>query len=288
MPEFTQAAALIRFSRGLSRALARAWSSVDLAKRFAGHHRRGKRDVQAAAAASHRDDEAGVGSVVNAVRHAGRFATEQQDVAIGEIEFRVGQGGFGRKQHQPAAIAASPLLEAREVEVPGKLRHFEVIHAGAPEIAVGTVKAGRLDDVDAEAEAGRHAQDGAGIAGDVRLVERDADASGQFHASLICGYPATVVLSTEKNHSAAVAFRGECGYRAGIVNTNRRRQAWNICLSLISPAELVGLQPDGGFGSTLFLTFSKLHRLDSRRNFSRSPKESSDVFQTAARPEGPA
>jgi hypothetical protein len=40
-----------------------------------------------------------------------------------------------------------------------------------------------------------------------------------------------------------------------------------MCFSLLQPAELAGLQPDGGFGSTLFLTFSKLDRIDSRRSF---------------------
>ena len=56
----------------------------------------------------------------------------------------------------------------------GEGRHFEIVHAGAPEVAVGDVEAGGLDDVDGDAEAGGHAQDSAGVAGDVGLVERDA------------------------------------------------------------------------------------------------------------------
>ena len=48
-------------------------------------------------------------------------------------------------------------------------------------VAVGQVEAGRLDDVDGEAEAGGHAQDRAGVAGDVGLVERDAQANFTAH-----------------------------------------------------------------------------------------------------------
>jgi hypothetical protein len=54
---------------------------------------------------------------------------------------------------------------------------FEIIHASAFEIAVGHVEACRLDDVDMDAETRRHAQDRARIAGDVGLVERDAQLS---------------------------------------------------------------------------------------------------------------
>ena len=43
---------------------------------------RGQRDVEAAAAALHRDQQPRVGAVVDMVRHAGRFAAEQQDVAV--------------------------------------------------------------------------------------------------------------------------------------------------------------------------------------------------------------
>ena len=46
-------------------------------------------------------------------------------------------------------------------------------------VAVGQVEAGRLDDVDGDAEAGSHAQDRSGVAGDVGLVEGDAQV--QFH-----------------------------------------------------------------------------------------------------------
>jgi hypothetical protein len=262
--------------------------SAKLAQRFAGHHGRGQRDVEAAAAALHRDHQPRVGDLVHIVGHAGRLTAEEQDIAVFEMELRVGQGRPGGQEHEPAAFGTPPLGEAREVDMPSKPRHFEIVHAGAPQIAIGDIEAGRFDNVDADAETGGHAQYGAGVAGDVGLVERDANAFGQLGASSDCGYPATVLPSTEKNRSAAVAISSECGYRAAIVNTNRRRQAWYICLSHFSPAELAGLRPDGGFGSTLFLTFQSFIVSIPAGIFSRSPKESSDVFQTAARAESPA
>jgi hypothetical protein len=50
----------------------------------------------------------------------------------------------------------------------------------------------------------------------------------------------------------------------------------------------VGLQPDGGFGSTLSLTFQSFIVSIPAGILSRFPKESSDVFQSAARVEIPA
>jgi hypothetical protein len=50
----------------------------------------------------------------------------------------------------------------------------------------------------------------------------------------------------------------------------------------------VGLQPDGGFGSTLSLTFQSFIVSIPAGILSRFPKESFDVFQSAARVEIPA
>lgn len=148
---------------------------AQLARRLAGSHGGGEREVEAAAAARHGDQKAGIGPLVNMVRHAGRFAAEKKYIPIRIGKIRVGGRSRRREQKQAAAPARPPLLEAVEVHVPGKRRHFEVVHAGAPEVAVGEVEAGGLDDVDGDAEAGGQAQDGAGVAGDVGLVERDAE-----------------------------------------------------------------------------------------------------------------
>ncbi len=51
---------------------------------------------------------------------------------------------------------------------------LEIVHAGAAEVAVGGVEAAGLDDVHRHAEAGAHADDGAGVLRDVGLEEREA------------------------------------------------------------------------------------------------------------------
>ena len=139
-----------------------------------------------------------------------------------EAEIGIGQGGLGRHQHQAAAFVLPPVLEAVEIDVPGQGRHFEIIHAGAFERPVGNVEAGGLDQVDGEAEAGGHAQDRAGVAGDIRLVERDAQFFIHFEF-LICGGKATARRAKAKNEDEAVAFRREWAYTAGIVNSDRWR-----------------------------------------------------------------
>lgn len=154
---------------------------AELAHRLAGGHGSRKRDVEAAAAAAHRDQEARVGPLVDMVRHAGRFTAEEKYVPIRISEVSVGQGGAGREQDKPPSLREPPLLEAVEVDMAGKRRHFEIVHAGAPQVAVGEVEAGGFDDVDADAEAGGEAQDGAGVAGDVGLVEGDAEGRQEAH-----------------------------------------------------------------------------------------------------------
>ena len=152
----------------------------------------------------------------------------QDEVAVLEVEFGIGQGGFGRKKHQPAALRAPPFLEAREVEMAGERRHFEIVHAGAPQSAVREVEAGRLDDVDGQSQAGRHAQDRAGVAGDVGLVERDAERGRPGHAARGQELPpCNTRIDLRQNGIAPMAMPEEWVYRARLVNSNRRRGRWN-------------------------------------------------------------
>ena len=51
--------------------------------------------------------------------------------------------------------------------------HFEIVHAGTFQGAVGEVEAGGLDDMHRRAETRGQPQDRAGIARHVRLVESD-------------------------------------------------------------------------------------------------------------------
>jgi hypothetical protein len=201
-------------------------ASTDLPQRFANGHGRRQRDIEATAATLHRDQQPCIGTVADMVRDARRFTTEEQNVAIDIVEIAIGQGGVGRKQQQPALLVQAPFLEAVEVDMPGKGRHFEIVHAGALQVAVGEVEAGRLDDVDGDAEASGHAQDGAGISGNIGLVERDADVGLQVHHLPICGRRATAAAERRKSRLSPVANRDAQVYSRRCVNSNRWRGQW--------------------------------------------------------------
>ena len=91
-----------------------------------------------------------------------------------------GRHGPDRRWRRPVVsstrrtpAACPPGLECREARVPLDRHLVEIVHPGAAEGAVGDREAGRLDDMGGHAEAGRQAQDGAGVLGDVGLIERD-------------------------------------------------------------------------------------------------------------------
>jgi hypothetical protein len=165
---------------------------AELADRFAGRHGGRESDVQASAAALHGNEKPRIGAFLHIVWDAGRFAAEKEHISVRKGEFGVGHSGFGGKQDQPASFAEPPFLEARKVDVSGEGGHFEIMHSGTPEIAVGEVETGWLDNVDADAETGGHTQNRSGIPGNIGLVERDSDGSSQFYALLICGLTVTV------------------------------------------------------------------------------------------------
>ena len=194
-----------------------------LPDRLAGHHGDGKRNVDAARARLHRDDQSRIRRLVDRIRHACGFTAEQKNVVGGEGEIRVGGRGSGRQQHQPPRFAFAPVLEGMPVDMPGKPRHFEIIHTGPFQRPVGKREAGRFDDVDAETEASGEAQDCPGVAGDIRLVERDAETAVHFRAFLIRGRSATGVSRFWKLLDWRVVIFCEVGYMAGIVNPNRWR-----------------------------------------------------------------
>ena len=199
---------------------------ADLPQRFADSHRRAERDVQAPASALHRDQKPGLGKIMDMIGNASRFATEQKDITVHEAEIRVGKGATSREKDQSPVFAAPPSVEGLEVNMPGERGHLQIVHARAPEVAIGEIEAGRLDDIDGDAEAGGHAEDRAGVAGNVGLIERDADAGSHCHVLLICGSCATAATERRKSSEADLAISGEWLYRAAIVNSNRRRQRW--------------------------------------------------------------
>jgi hypothetical protein len=194
-----------------------------LPDRLAGHHGDGKRDVDAARAGLHRDDQSRIRRVVDRIRQACGFAAEQKNVGVGEGEIGVGGRGSGRQQHQTPRFASAPVLEGVPVDMPGQRRHFEIVHAGPFQRPVGEREAGRFDDLDAETEASGEAQDCPGVAGDIRLVERDAETVVHFRALLIRGRSATGVSRFWKFLDWRVVIFCEVGYTPGIVNPNRWR-----------------------------------------------------------------
>lgn len=199
-----------------------AWRILsELAKRFAGDHGDGKRNVDAARAGPHRDGQSRVRRLMNLIRHAGGFAAEQKNVAVGEREVGVGSRGPGGEQHQAAPMPLPPFLEGVPVGMAGERRHFEVVHAGPFQRPVGEREARRLDDVDADVEAGGEAQDCPCVAGDVRLVERDAETIVHFRILLISGRSATGFSGFLRFLDWRVAIFCEVEYMPIIVNPNR-------------------------------------------------------------------
>ena len=131
-------------------------------------------DVERAQARPHRNRHTGAGGAVHLIGNAGRFPAEQEDVVAGEGEGRVRKGAFGGGEDETMPVLRPPVLEGSPRTVAGDLDLVEVVEPGAAEVAVGDVEAGRLDDVDRHAEAGREAQHRARILRDVRLIKSEA------------------------------------------------------------------------------------------------------------------
>jgi len=196
---------------------------AELAKRFTRDHGDRQRDIDAARARPHRNGQSRVGRLVDFLRRARGFAAEQENVAGGESKVGIGAGGLGGEQHEAARMRLSPFLEGVPVGMAGKRRHFEVVHAGPFQRPVGERETRRLDDIDPDVEAGGEAQDCPGVAGDIRLVERDAETIVHFRILLISGRLATGTSSFRRFLDWRVAIFCEVEYMPIIVNPNRRK-----------------------------------------------------------------
>lgn len=191
-------------------------------------HGDGQRQVEAAAAARHPDGQPRVGAVVDEIGHAGGLAAEQQDVAVAEPEIEIGTLRFGGEKHGPATFRAPPLLEMREIDMARQPRRFDIVHAGAAQRPVRNVEAGGFYDVHRDTETGAEPEDGAGVPGDVGLVERDAQVAWHVVALLVsCGSGTLRVTAGWKKRLRAVAFPSGIVYTAATVNSNRWRQRWS-------------------------------------------------------------
>lgn len=194
---------------------------AELAERFARDHGDRQRDIDAARASPHRNGQSSIRRLMDFFRDAGGFAAEQKNVASGESKAGIGDRGLGGEQHQAARMRFSPFLEGVPVGMAGKRRHFEIVHAGPFQRPVGERESGRLDDIDADVEAGGEAQDCAGVAGDIRLVERDAETIVHFRILLISGRSATGISGFRRFLGWRVAIFCEVEYMPTIVNPNR-------------------------------------------------------------------
>ena len=106
------------------------------------------------------------------------FAAEQEDVVAAEPVVEIGRRRRVVNRTRRSRAPAPPGLERVPGDVPGQVDLVEIVHAGAAEGAVGDRKAGRLDQVRLDPEAGGEPQDRAGILRDVGLVEGDAHGAG--------------------------------------------------------------------------------------------------------------
>lgn len=213
-----------------------ATRSAHLADRFAGSHGRRKREIEAAGAGAHRDRKPRVGSIVHMVWHPGGFAPEEQDVVRREVKVGVGCRRLRAEKHQPAALPGPPRRETFPGNVTGQGGHLQIVHPRTFERSVGHVEAGRLDDVDGEVQACGHAQDGAGIAGNVWLIERNVQVvwgrGRQYRVLLNSSRNATVTPTRLRSVSFQLASREKEVYSAVIVNSNRRGSQMD-CMMLI-------------------------------------------------------
>ena len=149
--------------------------AAGLAERLAEHQAGGDGDVKRSQPFTHGDAKSQAGPGGDGVGHPGAFAPHYQDVAGGEFGLVHGACGLGSQQHQPANRFCAPGLERGKVVV---LEEIGVLHIVQPAALHGTAaegEAGRMDDVQPDAEAGAKPQHCASILGDVGLVERKLD-----------------------------------------------------------------------------------------------------------------
>src|SRR4029077_10345596 len=108
---------------------------------------------------------------MDAPRHPGAFAAQQQRIYRPERKVWISQRRLRRQQNEPRAAPSQRLLEGGKVRVSHDVDVLQIVEASATQRPVGHVKTRRADDLDGRAQAGRQAQDGAGILWNVRLVE---------------------------------------------------------------------------------------------------------------------
>lgn len=164
---------------------------AQLPQHLTGGHGRTHGKVETARAFLHRDEQAGVGGVMNAGRRTDRFPSEKKNVAIGIGKIGVVRLSSGGEEKETAPFSPAPALEGLPRSVAHKRGALEIVHAGPLQVPVGQVETRRLDQVDGEAEAGGETEYGPGISGNVWLVERDTHLAVSLDMAG-CGFPVTL------------------------------------------------------------------------------------------------
>jgi hypothetical protein len=142
-----------------------------LPDRFPRHHCQGDSHVERPHWRPQWDNEARVGRIVDRGGYSSRFAARKQDIP-GRIPKRcIGKACFGRQQQESPPVRAAPIVEGIPIWVAGDIDVSEVIHTRTPELPVACRKSCGLDDSSGEPQTGAHAQNGARVLGDIRLIK---------------------------------------------------------------------------------------------------------------------
>ena len=122
----------------------------------------------------HRDEDTSIRSTVNVIRNASAFATEKKYVFVPEGVLHVRFCGLCGGENKSPARGRAPCLERLPVDVADKIHTCQIIHSRPLQVAVRDVEPSWFNDVDTHAQTGREAEYRSRIAGNIRLIERDA------------------------------------------------------------------------------------------------------------------
>lgn len=149
-----------------------------MAKCLAEDHGGGVYDVEGAGVPGHGNQEAGVGGLVDFVRHARAFAACEQDVSLFKFKVAIASGAFGGEEDD--AAPGCGFGEFFPGIMAGCFHPVDVIHAGLADFALVPRKAAGLNNMQGCARTGAEPHGGPDILGDVRLVEGEGDHVGKL------------------------------------------------------------------------------------------------------------
>jgi len=146
-----------------------------LAKRFSKPDGDGAGKIQRANFPADRQAYGGLAGVTDFLRDARTFLSEKQGVVAIEGEVVGRNRRLGREQNQ--ARVAGGLAKGLKVLVTDDLDMVDIVHRRPADSPVLPGESHRLNQVDADPEAGSKAHDGADVPGDFWLIEGDPHAA---------------------------------------------------------------------------------------------------------------